>query len=816
MSYLQIKDRAYSSLTAELLSSVTTTFDVTTGEGSRFPTTNFVVTIEDEQILISSRTNDTFSISERGYGDTVPATHAINKPVELRIIAKHLQEIEEEIDRKITGPGSAVDENIVIYDEISGTVVKDSGKKISDLLSIDQTTQQTVQGYPMFDDGIQFGTTPTEGTFSTGKVFYDNQWRTLTAHINGNVRFQVGQEEFRLVYNNTGSTISNGKAVYTNGVYTSAFPYVATVALARADDYDTAQVLGIATQDILTGNYGIITVRGHINNLNTSSFSDGSVLYLSDTTAGDLVSTKPSSPSLKVRVGRCIYSHTSLGTLNVRILTQARVEDLSDYEGTAVDGDFLAREGNAWVPRSGSVSAGAGVNVYLDNDVSVDDYRSLLTTPDNVTATQTDSVVVNNSTALIRGFLYNQAENRTKWDGGIWKFNIYAYVSSAVGTSEVIVGVHNVQYFGGTATITGTGTSRTCTLSGYTGTPFVSGDANADLTLAGYVQTAGGTFQITGYTSVGVVTISTPSGYVNESGVSYSIHKYKFQTSTGEINQTTTPILYQVSVAQPDITLKDLTDTIAFRFYGKTNSTSNKTLYITYNGTTNYTYIETPLKNRHDELAGLNLTGSNYMHLTTAQHLIATQSASASANGYLTSADWSTFNAKAAANQTMYIGTTAVAINRTSGALTLEGMSFVTPDIGAATADSVKLDHGGWFKSVDNAGTGETNMFRINTNDEIDTGANINIGQITTVNDAGAVVLADMPVTVSSSDGTEMSFTIKVGNTNILKVYAEADGAGGVDTFKVQLLNKAVLTLQDSVGTTFTYTPDAYGNLIVT
>jgi len=40
-------------------------------------------------------------------------------------------------------------------------------------------------------------------------------------------------------------------------------------------------------------------------------------------------------------------------------------------------------------------------------------------------------------------------------------------------------------------------------------------------------------------------------------------------------------------------------------------------------------------------------------------------------------------------NSTVYIGTTGVALNRTSGALTLAGLTLTTPDIGVATATSV-------------------------------------------------------------------------------------------------------------------------------
>ena len=47
-------------------------------------------------------------------------------------------------------------------------------------------------------------------------------------------------------------------------------------------------------------------------------------------------------------------------------------------------------------------------------------------------------------------------------------------------------------------------------------------------------------------------------------------------------------------------------------------------------------------------------------------------------NGYFLSTDWATFNDKAEADQTMYIGTTAVTIDRTSASLTLSGITFPT------------------------------------------------------------------------------------------------------------------------------------------
>jgi len=49
----------------------------------------------------------------------------------------------------------------------------------------------------------------------------------------------------------------------------------------------------------------------------------------------------------------------------------------------------------------------------------------------------------------------------------------------------------------------------------------------------------------------------------------------------------------------------------------------------------------------HNSLSGLQGgTPTEYYHLTAAQHTVATQAASSTLNGYLTSADWATFNSK--------------------------------------------------------------------------------------------------------------------------------------------------------------------------
>lgn len=130
-------------------------------------------------------------------------------------------------------------------------------------------------------------------------------------------------------------------------------------------------------------------------------------------------------------------------------------------------------------------------------------------------------------------------------------------------------------------------------------------------------------------------------------------------------------------------------------------------------------------------------------------------------------------------------------------------------------SEGVEMSNDKWLKSKDYAGTGYLNILKGNEDNEVDVGTQLNVGSIEAEEDSGAISLFDMAVSSASADGTEMSATIKIDGNNILKIYAESDGAGGVDTFKVQLLNKAVLTMQDSAGTTHTYTADTDGSLII-
>jgi hypothetical protein len=295
------------------------------------------------------------------------------------------------------------------------------------------------------------------------------------------------------------------------------------------------------------------------------------------------------------------------------------LDDLSDVVAPSPTlDDYLRWNGTNWVPETGgSVSAGSSSTFYLDNDVQAGDYQTLLASPDTVTPEEQDSVTVNNSEGLILGYLYDTALGNTNIASGIWEFDFFAYVSSASGVSTLLYDIFKVVEDAGTVDITGSGTSRTATVTGTT--PFVAGDANADAHLASYVQTALGTFQITGFTSSSEVTVATDNAYVNETGVAFTIHRVLFNDESDEIDALTTPAETLKQSAQAQFSI-NTTDKLALRVYGKTTNVGDITITISHNSTNHYSHFHSPLAITHNQLSGLQGgTSGEYNHLTNAQ-----------------------------------------------------------------------------------------------------------------------------------------------------------------------------------------------------
>jgi hypothetical protein len=163
---------------------------------------------------------------------------------------------------------------------------------------------------------VKFNTAGGNPTYAEGLLFYDNTQKALSYYNSeADVTLNLGQENFVYVYNNTGSTITDGQVVYINGVNAG----VPTIALARSDAETTAHAAGVATHAIETGTHGFVTAFGEINNLDTNAFNAGDTLYLSPTTAGALTNVRPTQPNFTTLVGKVTEKSITTGKIVVNL-----------------------------------------------------------------------------------------------------------------------------------------------------------------------------------------------------------------------------------------------------------------------------------------------------------------------------------------------------------------------------------------------------------------------------------------------------------------------------------------------------------------
>lgn len=244
--------------------------------------------------------------------------------------------------RRIRFP--ADERKFIIYDY--DAFVLDTGDNIIGDVNIDGTLN-------MLDNPITnvsyiaFETDANAPPWEEGLLFYDDDAKTIAVYNNeSEVSLQVGQEMYLpRPTNKTGSTITNGQLVYVNGAQGSS----STIALAKADDPTTCQVLAMATHDIEDNTKGYVTTFGLVHDVDTDGISAGDAVFLSATTAGAFTDTSPTAPDFVIQVGRCLFENSTSGIITIQIGPTAVcgtmvIQDLDintnlDVAGTVIGGD---------------------------------------------------------------------------------------------------------------------------------------------------------------------------------------------------------------------------------------------------------------------------------------------------------------------------------------------------------------------------------------------------------------------------------------------------------------------------------------------
>lgn len=182
---------------------------------------------------------------------------------------------------------------------------------------------------------LEFDQTPT-GTAGVAVMRWNDTDGTIDLGLKGgNVTLQVGQEQVLRVVNKTATNVNLLEANYQAVRVTGAQGQRLKVDLAQATtDALSAETIGLVTETINNNQEGFITTSGIVRNINTTgslqseTWADGDIVYLSPTTAGRITNIKPSAPNHLIIIGYVISAHATQGSIFVKVDNGYELDEL--------------------------------------------------------------------------------------------------------------------------------------------------------------------------------------------------------------------------------------------------------------------------------------------------------------------------------------------------------------------------------------------------------------------------------------------------------------------------------------------------------
>jgi hypothetical protein len=192
-------------------------------------------------------------------------------------------------------------------------------------------------------DYLDFDTAAAH-TVGVGELAWNNTDGTLDLGLQGGLKNKLGQQLVVKARNTSGSLISKGSVVKVVGV---AGGFVG-INLAQADSVANSETaFGIVAENIADSSNGFVTINGIIHGLNTNAFTEGDILYLSPTVAGEITNVKPVSPAHAVVVGYVAKKSAGDGHILLHVQNGYELDELHNVSinaGTLANNDALLYE----------------------------------------------------------------------------------------------------------------------------------------------------------------------------------------------------------------------------------------------------------------------------------------------------------------------------------------------------------------------------------------------------------------------------------------------------------------------------------------
>jgi hypothetical protein len=241
-----------------------------------------------------------------------------------------------------------------------------------------QTLDKTAVGLPNVDNTSDVNKPVSTATQTALNGKFNNPTGNTTQYIAGDgslITFPTVLDSGNLVClvrNQSGATIVAGSLVYISGG--SGNKPLITLSQGN-NEPNSSRTFGMVRNDISNNSNGYVVISGQVTDLNTSTYAEGTVLYLSPTTAGGFTSTKPSAPNHLVYIGEVIYSHSQHGTIQARIQNGYELDELHNVAlSSLVDKGILTYEFSTslWKNKSLGTIIGGTSSQFVKGDGSLD------------------------------------------------------------------------------------------------------------------------------------------------------------------------------------------------------------------------------------------------------------------------------------------------------------------------------------------------------------------------------------------------------------------------------------------------------------
>jgi len=187
---------------------------------------------------------------------------------------------------------------------------------------------------------LEFDNTPTNIPTTAGSMYYNDADGTLDLKLKGgNVTLQIGQEQLVRVVNRTATSVTLSEANYQAVRLTGAQGQRLKVDLSQATtDALSAETIGLVTETIAFNQEGFVTTSGIVRGINTTgslqseTWLDGDILYLSPTVAGRITKVKPTAPNHLIIIGYVISAHITQGTIFVKVDNGYELDELHNVK----------------------------------------------------------------------------------------------------------------------------------------------------------------------------------------------------------------------------------------------------------------------------------------------------------------------------------------------------------------------------------------------------------------------------------------------------------------------------------------------------